>query len=783
MTTPLTIIVDLRVAQFDADRGIAAYSQSLALELARGHPAHRWLFLHDERLPPPSRVDELAPHGRWQTSDAMAADRSLRIDALLTGGFFPPHHRCNADYVLPPWLRSQRPRRFGVVYDLVPWIFRDHYLARDRPRALYNELLGVLRGSDHLFGISRSTCHDTVRHAGVDPRRVHCIYGDIDQRKRALMLLPAADSVGIPARHGLIGPYSLCIGGSDWRKNLEAMVRAFALLWRRHPDHQLGIVCRLPDERIAHLRQLAANLGLPDGTVVCTGYVSDGDLVGIMRQARMLVYPSLYEGLGLPVLEAYAAGVPAVGSMTSSIGELVIPELAFDPADPAAIARSMRQLLTRPALAERSLAHGRDLLAGLGWSRAAETVMRQIVGPRGSAAPTNRSRFPACRRLAVVAALPPARTAIANYTVRHLQPPRWTTEFFDANPSLETAAPAGLRPSSRVLPVEVLRPALERGRHAAVIHVLGNSPHHVKVLEAMMGTRDTPGGRRIAYLHEANLSIAFQSWLGDGFDRLPVAVPTETSIPWIDRATATMPDIGRCLRFLAERAELDGLLVNSAACRDLVRAAIGGLADRWTIDVAHLPIETAEEPVVVRFVGRRPSHPSRQRPLMIGSFGITGDGKRLECLAKAVALLDRRRPARLVIAGWAARRYCRRTGIATLPCVEVHDAPDDALMAELMRETDVAVQLREATHGESSAAVGQLLAFGRQLVVTGEGSFAELPEELATFVAADCTPATLAEAIETAARRSIDDVTLARILASLSPEAFTARLEAILSAA
>jgi hypothetical protein len=113
----------------------------------------------------------------------------------------------------------------------------------------------------------------------------------------------------------------------------------------------------------------------------------------------------------------------------------------------------------------------------------------------------------------------------------------------------------------------------------------------------------------------------------------------------------------------------------------------------------------------------------------------------------------------------------------------VHDAPDDALMAELMRETDVAVQLREATHGESSAAVGQLLSFGRQVVVTGEGSFAELPAELATFVTADCTPATLAEAIETAAGRSIDDVTLAGILAALSPEAFTRRLEAILTAA
>jgi glycosyltransferase involved in cell wall biosynthesis len=784
MTAPLTIVVDLRVAQFDEDRGIAAYSQSLALQLARGHAVHRWLFLHDAERPSPTRSGELAAHGTWQTSRQLEAARSLRIDAILTGGFFPPHHRCNADYLLPPWLRLQRPRRLGIVYDLVPWIFQDRYLARKRSRAWYHELLGVLRGSDHLFGISRSTCHDTVRYAGVDPRRVHCIDGDIDQRKRALMLLPAAETASLPARHGLVGPYCACIGGADWRKNLDVMVGAFAEFHRDHPDHQLAIVCKLADGRITELRHLAASHGLPDRAVVCTGYVSDADLVGIMQHARMLVYPSIYEGLGLPVLEAYGCGVPVVGSANSSIGALVIPELAVDPTDPAAIARAMRRLVVAPSLAKASLAHGGRLLAGLGWSRAADTIMHQVAGPSRPATPATRAA-PATRgRLAVVAALPPARTAIAGYTVRHLQPPRWKTDFFDANPGLQTASPAGLRASSRVLPVEALRPALQRGLHATVIHVLGNSPHHVKVLEAMMRSRDATGTRRIAYLHEANLSIAFHAWLGDDFRRLPaVEASTTPAAAWIDRAIATLPDMGRCLRFLAERADLHGLIVNSSACRELVRAAVGSLAERWTIDVAHLPVEPAGPSVAASRPGPHEPHATGRRPLMVGSFGITGDGKRLDCLARAVALLARRRPARLVIAGWDAARYSRRTGLDALPCVEVHDAPDDARLAELMQATDVAVQLRESTHGESSAAVGQLLALGRQLVVTNEGSFAELPRELVTFVPATCPPATLADAIETAAGRSLDDADLAAILAKLSPEAFTARLEAILAAA
>ncbi len=773
MTTPLTILVDLRVAQFHGDRGIPSYSQSLAAELCRTFPAHRWLLLQDERFPPSSRTAELAAHGTWCTAKQLAAEASRRIDALITGCFFLPHHQCDADFLLPPWLRRQQPRRLGIVYDLIPLLFPDRYLPQEKVRRQYENCLGLLRGSDHLFGISRSTCHDTIRHAAIDPGRVHCIYGDIDHRKRELMRLPASDTAAVPGSHGLVGPYCIFIGGDDWRKNLEGMVRGFALFHRDHPDHQLAIVCTISAERVARLRQLAAECGIPDRAVVCTGYVTTEDLVGLLRHATMLVYPSLYEGLGLPILEAYGCDVPAVGSATSSVGELLIRELAFDPADPASIAAAMHRLLANPGLTAKSLAFGRDLLADLGWSRAAAEVMRHLDDiPR---------RWHRPGRLAVVAALPPAQTAIAPYTVRHLQPPTWRTDFFDANPGPTVAAPDGLRPTSRVLPVEVLRSALDRGPHSTVIHVLGNSPHHIKVLEALMRSRRAGRARRLAYLHEANLAVPFLHWLGADYLMLPAAEPPENAAPWIRRAIGRLPDIGRCLRFLAEHAELDGLIVNSAACRDLVRSAIGSLADRWTIDVALLPVEPPQGPPTRRDHGKHRAWTTGAQTLRIGSFGITGDGKRLDCVAKSVALLARRRPARLVIAGWRAARYCRRTGIDTLPCVEVHDSPDDDQLLRLMREIDVAVQLRDTSHGESSAAAGQLVGLGKQMVVTDEGSFTELPHALTTCVAADCTPAVLADAIETASRRDIDETGLASILAARSPAAFAARLNEILA--
>jgi len=765
MTPPRTILVDLRGAQRDGDRGIAAFSQNLAAALVRAAADRRWLLLHDASLPAPGRMDDLAAVAEWCTVDRLAA---TRIDALVTTSFFPPWAAVTAAALVPPSLLAQRPRWFGVVYDLVPWLFPDRYLTREPDRRRYREALGLLRRCDHLFGISRSTCDDLVRHVGIDPRRIHAIGGDIDEAKRRLIARPAAETADVPGRHGLVGPYCVSIGGGDWRKNLDALVRAFARFHHDHPRHQLAIVCHLQPERMADLRRLAESLGLPARAVVCTGYVPDRELVGLLRHSSMLVYPSLYEGLGLPVLEAHACGVPATGSATSSIGELVPPDLAFDPADPAAIAAAMRRVADDPTVAERSREFGRDLLAGRGWSRDAATMLRFIDG--GHARP---ARGPG-RRLAIVAALPPAETAIAAYTVRHMQSDRWTTSFYDANPGPRPAAPADLLPSSRVLPAEVLRAALDRGHHRTVVHVLGNSGHHVKVLDAIMATRSIPGVRQLAYLHEANLTVAFRVWLGERFHDLPTAGPPAGDTAWIRRSVAAHPDMSRCLRFLAERTAIDGLIVNSAACRDLVVAILGSLADHWSIEVAVLPVGPIDA------VATPP--PASGDELVVGTFGMAGDGKRLHCLARSVSLLARRRPVRLVMAGWRMAQYARRTGLDSLSFVQIHDNPDDDDLRRLMRCVHVAVQLRETTHGESSAAVAELLAVGLPLVVTGEGSFAELPPEIASFVAADCPPERLAEAIEAAAVRRVAAADLARILADLSPEAFARRFAEIVAA-
>jgi len=772
--TSRTVLVDLRGCQFDGDRGIPAYAQSLALDLARGYPAHRWLLLHDPRRPLPTRAAELARHAAWRTEGDLAGPGGPAIDVLVTGCFFLPRHDCGGDYLRPGWLERWQPRRLGIVYDLVPLLFPDRYLARPQAREHYRDCLRTLRQSDRLPAISQATRRDTIRHAAVDPLRVRCIYGDIDQAKRNLMARPATASADCPARHGLAPPYCVYVGGDDWRKNLGGVVRAFALFRQSHPRYRLAIVCRLPPRRLDELRAVAAAAGLPPEAVVCTDYVCDEDLVGLVRHAEMLVYPSFYEGLGLPVLEAYACGTPVVGSATSSVAELVLPELGCDPHDPAAIAAALGRLVDDRTLREKSLAFGRRLLADeFGWARAATAVMEAIDEP--ASAPRPRPASGSRPRLAVVGALPPARTGIAAYTLRHLQGDGWQTTFFEAGGGPRSVTPATLRPGDGILPAELLPAATTRGRHDTEIFVLGNSPHHVRVLDAMMRSR---GGapRRFAWLHEAALDSLASAWLGPAAALLPDAEPAATRPAWIARALAAKPTLGRCLRLVVDRGGLDGLIVNSDACRELIRVALGCRGDGLRIDVAFLPIETGADPAPADR-----TRPPAGGPLAVGSFGLAGDTKRLDVLAQAVLIMRRRRPVRLLIAGWEAQAYCRRTGIDRLAGVEIVDAPDDPSLVAAMHGLDVAVQLRTPTFGESSGVVNQLLAVGVPLVVSDEGSFAELPTDAATFVAADCPPAALARGIETAADRPLTTRQREAILTARSPAAFAKRLLEILS--
>ena len=263
------------------------------------------------------------------------------------------------DRVWPPRLRSLP--LVVTMHDLIPAVFPEENMPDVAVRRAYWTRLELVRHADRVLNVSHATARDAVRLLGLRPERM-AVTG-----RRSLRRLQAADAVPAPRerpcgehRPSIEGEYVLFTGGMDYRKNVDGLLEAYAGLPRELRDrYRLVVVGRLglEDARGPFVDQ-AASLGIAD-RVVLTGHVSDEELVLLYQGTSLFVFPSRYEGFGLPVIEALACGAPAIVGRNSSLVELVDrDEALFDAADPASIQAALVRALTDDELLERLRATG-----------------------------------------------------------------------------------------------------------------------------------------------------------------------------------------------------------------------------------------------------------------------------------------------------------------------------------------------------------------------------------------------------------------------------------------
>lgn len=175
-----------------------------------------------------------------------------------------------------------------------------------------------------------------------------------------------------PLQRRAPGDYVLFVGTREPRKNLDRLVQAFALL--RDLDISLVVAGPPgwgPDDPGAR----AAQLGISN-SVVLTGYVSDAELAGLMQGARVFAFPSLYEGFGLPPLEAMAAGIPVVAARAGSLPEVLgDAPLWCDPTDTGSIAEALRSAITDEAARACAMRAGLARAARYRWSETARLTL------------------------------------------------------------------------------------------------------------------------------------------------------------------------------------------------------------------------------------------------------------------------------------------------------------------------------------------------------------------------------------------------------------------------
>lgn len=275
------------------------------------------------------------------------------------------------DFVLPPTLPGTRT--VLTVHDLT--FIRDPESAFPRLRRYLNRVVprSVARAV-HVLADSLATKNDIVELFGTQPEKITVLYGGVDARFAPVQQPDRLAAVR--ARYGIgQGTFILGIGTIQPRKNYRRLIQAFADLGPSAANLQLVIAGGkgwMYDQIFAEVKQL----GL-EGHVIFPGFVDDDDLPALYSAAEMLAYPSIYEGFGLPILEAMACGTPVATSRTSSLPELAgEAALLVEPADVAGITDAMRRLLQDSDLRRRLVAEGFGQARKFTWDKAA----RQLLG-------------------------------------------------------------------------------------------------------------------------------------------------------------------------------------------------------------------------------------------------------------------------------------------------------------------------------------------------------------------------------------------------------------------
>jgi len=695
-----------------AERGIGRYVAELAAALESGHPGAvtSWLIRPD--MPVPVHTPALVRSALFRRSDD--------LDLAAPDVWFQPSPfeslDDDVDSLWPTWARGSRTRLVTTLYDLIPLIYSDVYFADDAFRRAYLARVELVRSADRILAISETTARDGVRLLGIPARRFEVVGTGVSAHFRPASSIDESVRTAGAAVPGLRDGYLLYTGGIDFRKNIDTLLEGYALLAPSvRAAHQLVIVCRIQPADRERLERRLAELGVA-GDVLLPGFVPEPALPAVYQAARLFVFPSLYEGFGLPVAEALACGTPAIVGDTPALAELVTdPAWRFDATAPQAIADAILRGLADD---ESGVPPPLDDAPGrYTWQSVAARTADALhdVTARNGRRPQQRPR------VAFVTPMPPTPSGVADYSAAMLEHLRTRADI-----DVFTEAGASRPPIDGVTwyTYRDLR-AVERvhGDHDARIVAMGNSEHHLECLDTVRSRRCTVICHDVRYSDLLSVALRDRPELIDDETRAALASLHAGRLPDEHAAHVTIDP--------ADYWTVNGLMcgpILDRADAAFVHSDVAAMLAR-----ADLPADRRQRVTVAPF-GHVLRTPGRDRDT-VASFGIVHWLKESVTLARAFVRLAERHPElRFALVGRAGDEA---TGRQVEDVIAEADLGDRVVFTGRVSAADydswlsraiLGVQLRLHSNGETSAAVADCLGAGVPVMASNTGALAALAD-------------------------------------------------------
>jgi glycosyltransferase involved in cell wall biosynthesis len=272
--------------------------------------------------------------------------------------------------------RRGRVRRVSTIHGAAPVFLPEQY---SRVKVLHERYVvsALARRMDHLFAVSETTKQFMTETFGVPSERIDVIYNAVDPGFRRLETTELTESRFAPFR-----PFVLHLSKFSQRKNPWSILEAFARI--AGDDPELSLVLAGVGWDNAEVRRVAAERGIAD-RLVFLGFLEKTEIVELMNLAELFVFPSLYEGFGMPNLEAMACACPVVTSQAFAIPEVVgnAALTIAEPTDTTAFADAVRRIRSDAELRASLIDRGRARAREFSWEESVQTILdayRRLLG-------------------------------------------------------------------------------------------------------------------------------------------------------------------------------------------------------------------------------------------------------------------------------------------------------------------------------------------------------------------------------------------------------------------
>jgi glycosyltransferase involved in cell wall biosynthesis len=366
------------------DFGIGTYIRNLLRELSRlDRQTEFVLFCRPADAPALAALGEnfrpvAETSGNYSVAEQLRIPLALKREGVTL--FHAPH------YVLPPLVLCPS---VVTIHDCIHLMFPQYLPNRFALAYARASIALASRRARRVLTVSESSKRDILRFVDVPPEKIDVIYNAYDER---FGIEPREeDVVRVRERYQLHDEFVLYAGNVKPHKNLERLIEAFYLVRKRGLDHLKLVLIGDDISKYAALRRAVHSHQLHK-YVRFLGYLPEETLAVMYRLAAVFVFPSLYEGFGLPPLEAMASGTPVVTSNVSSLPEVAgDAALLIDPHDPGAIADGIERVLTDETLRRELRAKGLARAKQFSWEssvRRVREIYQEVQGAPALAMPS-----------------------------------------------------------------------------------------------------------------------------------------------------------------------------------------------------------------------------------------------------------------------------------------------------------------------------------------------------------------------------------------------------------